>query len=104
MGQLQRIKAVFSEPRAAGDAFDTAIRRYYEAVDGGQGGLFMAVCRGKVRVGGRGRRGADEGRTCQGVLLVGAKGAARPALCPPTSTPFPPPPRSAAVFRVCAGV
>jgi Fanconi anemia group J protein len=49
MAQLQRLKAVFSEPRAAGDAFDAAIRRYYEAVDGGQGGLFMAVCRGKVR-------------------------------------------------------
>jgi Fanconi anemia group J protein len=51
MAQLQQVKAVFSEPRQAGDAFDTAIRRFYEAVDGGQGGLFMAVCRGKVRPG-----------------------------------------------------
>jgi hypothetical protein len=49
MAQLQRVKAVFSEPRQAGDAFDTSIRRYYQAVDEGQGGLFMAVCRGKVR-------------------------------------------------------
>jgi len=48
MAQLQRVKAVFSEPRQAGDAFDTAIRRYYEAVDEGGGGIFMAVCRGKV--------------------------------------------------------
>lgn len=48
--KLQRVKAVFQEPRQAGDAFDLAIRRYYEAVDGGQGGMFMAVCRGKVRV------------------------------------------------------
>jgi Fanconi anemia group J protein len=51
MSQLQQVKAVFSEPRQAGDAFDTVIRNFYEAVDGGQGGLFMAVCRGKVRTG-----------------------------------------------------
>ena len=50
MVQLEGVKAVFSEPRHAGDDFDSTIRRYYEAVDEGRGGLFMAVCRGKVRL------------------------------------------------------
>jgi Fanconi anemia group J protein len=49
MVQLEGVKAVFAEPRRAGDDFDSTIRRYYEAVDEGRGGLFMAVCRGKVR-------------------------------------------------------
>lgn len=60
MAQLQRVKAVFSEPRRAGDDFDTTIRRFYEAIDEGQGGLFMAVCRGKVRAGRREAQGQGE--------------------------------------------
>lgn len=39
------------EPREAGKGFDEAMARYYAAVRGGQGGLFLAVCRGKVRKG-----------------------------------------------------
>lgn len=49
LARLQAVKRVFCEPRAAGDAFDLAIRRYYACVDEGGGALFMAVCRGKVR-------------------------------------------------------
>jgi len=46
--QLEGVKHVFSEPRQAGDAFDKAIARYYAAIKSGKGGLFLAVCRGKV--------------------------------------------------------
>lgn len=48
-GQLQRLKQIVPEPRKAGDEFDAAIAQYYKAVAEGRGGLFMAVCRGKVR-------------------------------------------------------
>jgi hypothetical protein len=68
MTQLQSVKAVFSEPRQAGDAFDTAIKRFYEAVDKGQGGLFMAVCRGKVRGG---------GCLCRAAVKAGSRGEGR---------------------------
>jgi uncharacterized protein (DUF2267 family) len=47
--QLQRLKQIVPEPRKAGDEFDAAIAQYYKAVAEGRGGLFMAVCRGKVR-------------------------------------------------------
>lgn len=43
--QLQALKHVVTEPRGAGEAFDTAIRGYYEAVQSGRGGLFLAVFR-----------------------------------------------------------
>jgi hypothetical protein len=46
--QLQRLKQIVPEPRKAGDEFDAAIAQYYKAVAEGRGGLFMAVCRGKV--------------------------------------------------------
>lgn len=48
--RLEAIKPLFAEPRAAGEAFDAVIASYYRAVDEGRGGLFMAVCRGKVGV------------------------------------------------------
>ncbi len=35
-------------PRRAGEDFDKTISRYYQAVRSGKGGLFLAVCRGKV--------------------------------------------------------
>ena len=43
------MKQVLAEPRGGGDGFDKAIAKYYAAVRSGRGGLFMAVCRGKVR-------------------------------------------------------
>lgn len=49
--RLEAIKPLFAEPRAAGEAFDAVIASYYRAVDEGRGGLFMAVCRGKVGCG-----------------------------------------------------
>lgn len=48
LAKLVATKQVFMEPRQAGDAFDASIRCYYACVDGGQGAIFMAVCRGKV--------------------------------------------------------
>lgn len=47
--QLEGVKPVFAELRGAGDAFDKTIAKYYAAVRSGRGGLFLAVCRGKVR-------------------------------------------------------
>lgn len=57
--QLTQLKEVVAEPRQAGEAFDAAISTYYRAVQDGRGGLFMAVCRGKV--------GASTGRVLTGV-------------------------------------
>ncbi len=37
------------EPRKAGEEFEGAINQYYDNVKMGRGGLFVAVCRGKVR-------------------------------------------------------
>ena len=36
------------EPKGTGEAFDGVMKDYYGAIKKGQGGLFMAVCRGKV--------------------------------------------------------
>ena len=47
-GQLTALKKVVSEPKGTGEAFDAVMKEYYGAVRKGQGGLFMAVCRGKV--------------------------------------------------------
>ncbi len=46
--ELQALKHVVQEPRQAGDVFDKTIASYYEAIRKGKGGLFVAVCRGKV--------------------------------------------------------
>ncbi len=47
--QLQGVKAVFTEPRESGKAFDTALSSYTMAVQTGGGALLIAVCRGKAR-------------------------------------------------------
>ncbi len=47
-GQLAALKKVVTEPKGTGEAFDTVMKDYYTAIRRGQGGLFMAVCRGKV--------------------------------------------------------
>lgn len=47
-GELCALKTVVAEPRGAGDDFDSVMRQYYGAVASGAGGLFLAVCRGKV--------------------------------------------------------
>lgn len=47
-GQLAALKKVVMEPKGTGEAFDTVMKDYYTAIRRGQGGLFMAVCRGKV--------------------------------------------------------
>lgn len=46
--QLTTLKKVVTEPKGTGEAFDTVMKDYYTAIRRGQGGLFMAVCRGKV--------------------------------------------------------
>lgn len=46
--QLAALKKVVTEPKGTGEAFDTVMKDYYTAINRGQGGLFMAVCRGKV--------------------------------------------------------
>jgi hypothetical protein len=103
--RLEAIKPLFAEPRAAGEAFDAVIASYYRAVDEGRGGLFMAVCRGKVgavvwlegcwEVMGR-RGGQEEGKT--DVETVEGGGAVhafpsnqqtRAAACMPCKQPCP---------------
>ena len=47
--QLAQLKHVVSEPRGGGgEELRGVMTEYYEAIEGGKGGLFMAVCRGKV--------------------------------------------------------
>ena len=49
-GQLTALKKVVTEPKGTGEAFDGVMKEYYGAIRKGQGGLFMAVCRGKVNL------------------------------------------------------
>lgn len=42
-------KPAFCEPRGTGDHFDAVMDGYYASVRAGNGGMLMAVCRGKVR-------------------------------------------------------
>lgn len=49
-GQLAALKKVVTEPKGTGEAFDGVMKEYYGAIRKGQGGLFMAVCRGKVKL------------------------------------------------------
>ena len=46
--ELAALKKVVTEPKGTGEAFDGVMKDYYGAIRKGQGGLFMAVCRGKV--------------------------------------------------------
>ena len=48
MAELQTVKHVVCEPRKSGSDFDDALKEYYAAVKDGRGGLFVAICRGKV--------------------------------------------------------
>ena len=46
--QLQRAKALVCEPHGTGEAFDGAMKTYYDAIAEGRGAIFFAICRGKV--------------------------------------------------------
>ena len=46
--RLNAVKPISCEPRGSGDDFDAVMTRYYEGIQRGVGGLFFAVCRGKV--------------------------------------------------------
>lgn len=46
--ELAALKKVVTEPKGTGEAFEGVMKDYYGAIRKGQGGLFMAVCRGKV--------------------------------------------------------
>lgn len=45
--QLTAAKPAWTEPHAA-DELDVSIAQYYAAIKSGRGGLYIAVCRGKV--------------------------------------------------------
>ena len=46
--KLNAVKPISCEPRGSGEDFDAVMTRYYEGIQRGVGGLFFAVCRGKV--------------------------------------------------------
>lgn len=46
--QINGLKKIVCEPRGTGDLFDKAMSDYYSAIRRGKGGIFMAICRGKV--------------------------------------------------------
>lgn len=48
-GRLNALKPITCEPRASGEDFDAVMTGYYEGIQRGSGGIFLAVCRGKVR-------------------------------------------------------
>lgn len=48
--QLNAVKPISCEPRGSGDDFDSVMTKYYEGIQRGVGGLFFAVCRGKVSI------------------------------------------------------
>ena len=65
--KLTTLKKVVHEPRTGGaEALQTVMRDYYQAISTGHGGLFMAVCRGKVS---EGLDFADA--NARGVVVVG---------------------------------
>ena len=47
--QLQCTKELVCEPHGTGEAFDAAMKTYYDAIAEGRGAIFFAICRGKVR-------------------------------------------------------
>ncbi|KAK9837585.1 hypothetical protein WJX74_000931 [Apatococcus lobatus] len=49
--QINGLKKIICEPRGTGELFDKAMSDYYSAIRRGKGGIFMAVCRGKVSEG-----------------------------------------------------
>ncbi len=47
--KLAKLKHVVQEPRTGGnEGLQKVMAEYYGAISRGEGGLFMAVCRGKV--------------------------------------------------------
>lgn len=48
--ELEAVKKVVMEPKGTGEAFDTVMTEYYDAIRAGRGGLFLAICRGKVKL------------------------------------------------------
>lgn len=49
--KLRKIKPVWKEPQGGSpEALEESIQEYYEAIKDGRGGIFFAVCRGKVRL------------------------------------------------------
>lgn len=65
--RLAQLKQVVTEPKGGGpEALKSVMAEYYDGVAVGRGGLFMAVCRGKVS---EGLDFADG--NARGVLIVG---------------------------------
>ena len=65
--RLAQMKTVVQEPRIGGaDALQAVMTAYYSAISAGRGGLFLAVCRGKVS---EGLDFADA--NARGVIVVG---------------------------------
>jgi hypothetical protein len=49
--KLQQIKPVWREPQGGtAEDLEESIQEYYAAIKDGRGGIFIAVCRGKVRL------------------------------------------------------
>lgn len=67
MDEMRRMKTFVQEPRSGGaEALKKTMDEYYEGINSDQGGLFFAVCRGKVS------EGLDfSDRNARGVLIVG---------------------------------
>lgn len=47
--ELKRLKPVTCEPRGSKEEFERTMDDYYTGIQFGRGGIFLAVCRGKVR-------------------------------------------------------
>jgi fanconi anemia group J protein len=67
MEEMKRSKAFVQEPRSGGaEALKKTMEEYYEGINSNKGGLFFAVCRGKVS------EGLDfSDRNARGVIIVG---------------------------------
>jgi len=44
------LKPVVCEPRGSGEEFERIMTSYYDDIKKGAGGIFFAICRGKVRL------------------------------------------------------
>jgi Rad3-related DNA helicase len=65
--KIEQLKTIVREPRTGGgEALQQVMTEYYSAIASGRGGLFMAVCRGKVS---EGLDFADA--NARGVIVVG---------------------------------
>ena len=48
--QLTALKPAVCEPRGTGEEFEKVMASYYDNIKKGAGGIFFAICRGKVRL------------------------------------------------------